>query len=564
MSSEVSTGPVGTAEAGSSESCAEHVVRLRWFFVLAVAVCAPMVVYTRDMPTDAASYYARMAREIASGNWAHGFFPMIPPLVPCLGGGVSALLRVDAYAALKLVSTLFFALTVFPVYVLAREVWGKRTARWCALLYVFCSRLIRYGGSGLLDPAKTFFFVLMTCALVLYWRRGAARRHAVLVGVGAAGMALSRADGLFFAGLGCVALILMEVWKRRAEDGGRWWVPADALVSISVMLVLLCPLVVYQLCTIGYPLTDSRQLPYAKAVLDRFGYHPFFPSVMEHEPFPWVFGQQTLSSIGWEMLKGHYPPYLLLALPTIAVRLHRRRFTRTEWLVLGAWLVHTLLFTVLALRGWFGTKRYFVTVVPLLCGWTAIGLIACYDALIRRCPTWGRHTAAVVLGTCIFLSVWDGNHRARPTLKPARRLQAEMSRDMAKWLATEGIRRVPAGFQGLKSTTASYHNGGRPVVLSLDANLVYLSRGDNATLPAIDTTSTAFTYASHEQATFDLDWLLGTCHSKRVHYVVLDPWVSHALPCLADLEKLPDGFEVAYDRWRSQGRCILAFTPNLK
>ncbi|MFO7821127.1 MAG: glycosyltransferase family 39 protein, partial [Lentisphaeria bacterium] len=101
----------------------------------------------------------------------------------------------DAYTAGKLLAILFFALTVFPLYALIKNVFSTKTAVIACMLFVLCSRIMRYAGDGLLSTGKIFF--LVSLAWVLYEIAVRPRWYKpLLLGGIAAGLSLIRAEGI--------------------------------------------------------------------------------------------------------------------------------------------------------------------------------------------------------------------------------------------------------------------------------------------------------------------------------------------------------------------------------
>ncbi len=542
--------------------------RATWLAVAtAFLICLPTIVVRQELPNDTANYYAPMARELATGNWAGGFFPMIPPLVPLLGGLLARALGLEAYTALKVVSALFFALTVLPLKGLARALWGDRAARWAVWLYVCCGQLVRLGGGGLLDTAKMCFFVWLVYALVRFL--AGERRWAATLGVAVAGagLTLSRGEGIIFAALGGLTLTALDLGRGwRARSAGWRRLPGYTVACAALMFALLLPQLVYEQRLLGYPVTDSRQLQLGpvRALFDAVGYRPSAPPAVAFEAFPWVMGRQTWSNLASETWKGLNPLYLVIAVPVMVWRARRRTFDRREALVLGAVVLHTLVFAALVPSGWLVAKRYISVAVPLLAGWTALGLMAAADWGRGRWPRWGTRVVVAVLVVGVGIGVWSGNSRARPRISGSARLRLEIKADLARWLATAGAARVPVSFAGLRSTTASYHNGRQPVLLTTEPNIIYRAGADYLVLPRIDRGQEGYVYPPDVPDTLSLDWLLERARTQSLHYVVLDPKMAETIPELTKLDALPPGFAVAYDRWREHGWLVLAYEPNLR
>ena len=121
-------------------------------FVLAFLLSLILALFT-VMPESDIARYGSIVISFTEGDWAMVFHPRISPLVPLIAGVVAWVTGAGAFFALQLVSTLFFALQIFPLYGIFRNCFSAPVARTALLMSAFASIPLRYGASGLRDSA---------------------------------------------------------------------------------------------------------------------------------------------------------------------------------------------------------------------------------------------------------------------------------------------------------------------------------------------------------------------------------------------------------------------------
>jgi len=353
--------------------------------LLAAVLMAIAVGFHRDPSNDVSNYYGRLVREFAAGRWSGAFFHLIPPLVPSLAG-VVAWLGVPPFAALKLVSGAFFVAGLWPLARLLRRALPADQAAWGCLIYAVAPRLVGYAGMGLLDSAKTFFLLWLADQWLVYVERPR-RRTLVWLGIGLAGLSLTRGEGLFFLPLVLLG-ILSRPWLAGVVTGVpvRSWralVPAvvHSLAVAGIVGLLCLPWALHVRAVTGWPALDSRQTQILRAVLSRCLPGRVSPSPPSYwGQAPEAMGQapvdirpedrRTPMRSAREAVKGLEPLFLGLTAIGVAAGGRRRRWGRVDAACLAAILFNLILF---ACRG-FITKRYIGTTVPFLLPWAVPGL----------------------------------------------------------------------------------------------------------------------------------------------------------------------------------------------
>lgn len=527
-----------------------------YLFGLALLLCLPLLLWNENLPNDTARYYTPMIREFGEGNYGRAFFPLFPPLF-IIVGGLFAKLGFAPFSAAKLASALFFVLTVWPVFGLGKMIWGRRTAIWMVVLFLFCDQTLEYSGTGLLDTGKIFFLTLTVYGLIGAWRTWQ-WTSLWTVACGTSGMALIRGEGIFFSLLALLVLIILGVCHRRT-----WFKKLRVLPVLLVFGMTLSPWLMYEWKTTGYPVTDSRQITSIISLLQTLGLHrdPREFTNPENSPndsthskdlgTPIPAQGQNLTELAISVGKGFYAPYAILALIGIGMRVKRRLWQPEEWFLLGAILCHTAFFIIVlhVLISAIVSKRYIIAVLPLLLGWTETGLRGLVE-FIRQRFDYARNTRwcislFAVLG---IILLWDGYNELHHS--GDNRLANEIKRDCGHWLSTEGRRYLPKDAQPLASTSNNYHNGRLPVLLTANLQVAFWAEADNVTL--------------RKNSLYSLSDVMTMCQTNSVHFVVWDRMLVDRCPELANLENLPASFAVVYDKWRQEkyATVLLAYLPN--
>ncbi len=532
-------------------------------------MCLPLIIFDPIPGSDTSVFYSAMIREIAAGNWDHGFYPLIPPLFPVIGA-VFAKLGFSPFVAAKIASSLCFAAGVFPLYYLCRLIWYRKTAVWSCALYVLCSRLVRYGGAGILDPAKTSLMLVIIYGL-LRFRRYGDWRSTLYVFASSAGLSLVRGEGIAVAVILIGGFVIVELVGNRSRTSRFRWVPAKSLVGALLLLLLLAPWLTYMWCQTGYPVTDLRQLRVADAVYARLGieatghrdkmlvddYRLFLDNYLQGNPG--AADKRSTNYDLWnniivEIVKGLIPFYLIFAVAAIIVRICKRRWRPIETAVAAVVVGHTTLLVCLLGGDWL-QKRYVIHAMPFLLGWTAYGMRLVL-ALGRRFSI-GRRIIAIRIAIVGFslVMIWDATLPARPSLKAQKQEEKAAILDTASWLRREGVAMVPKDQRPLSSTATCYHTGRQPVIVSLNNTSIALL-GDCDLAGA----------GRFGMRTFDLQMVRALCELKHVNFLIADSSLVHTIPDFADLDNLPEGFRVVYRRWESsrRGNVVIGVERNLK
>ncbi len=186
-------------------------------FLVALALRAFLVLTARGIANDGCAY-ARLAKEIAGGNFHEAFSSIWPPLFPVFTAGASYIFR-DFELSGRIVSCLFGSLTVFPLFFLVRNIFDRKIALITVLFFIVHPYLFQASGEVLTEALYYFF---LTSVASLSWIAIQKRRRApfLVVGLMLSLIFLTRFEGFFL-----VFLVLGWIWltnlpKFRTEI--RW------------------------------------------------------------------------------------------------------------------------------------------------------------------------------------------------------------------------------------------------------------------------------------------------------------------------------------------------------
>ena len=465
-------------------------------FFLALIIMIPMILMENIPARDIALRYAPMADAFARRDWEYAFHPRIPVLHPLLAGIVAAITGCGGFMACKLISGLFYALTVFPAYALYKQLFDRSTALLGTLMTVLCSHLIRLGYSGLRESIKEFAIVLGVYALVTVYR-DRNRRSGYFYGVLAfILLALCRVDSVLFSLLLIIAIL---VCGFRKQNHSRWiWRFLGCGIVASAMLT---PSLIYNYHTIGYPVPEIRmgiildksvpQLHNKDALFDihRKEVNPETADIPQAKEAPLPASadkkeiEVKIKNYLESIIDGFYPFFLVLAIPVIILRIRKKQWQPTETLVLGALLVHTLLVLLQILifdHTLYVSTRYLTPAAPLSFGWAAQGIIIGVNSLTHRYPNVITPVrvglVASVAGMLLLLDAWEPLIKDFTSPEKSRERQATLC--IAQWIKNDFHDRTSGQ---IRQRSWEYYLSNRsPVVYCQELAVVgYLAGGQN-------------------------------------------------------------------------------------
>ena len=183
-----------------------------WGVVAALAV-ALGILY--PSPTqDTMCRYAVMAENFAAGNWFEAFHPRFCVLYPVLTGLTLKLTGMNSLFVCCAVAMVGWSLGVFPLFRIARNVFGSACAWFAVGLYIVCPQLIFWGFQGLREPWRVFALLMMVAGLFEPRERRGTAFLELLVGVMIS--VTLRVDAIAAAGLFILAYFAVERFSWRS------------------------------------------------------------------------------------------------------------------------------------------------------------------------------------------------------------------------------------------------------------------------------------------------------------------------------------------------------------
>ncbi len=545
-------------------------------FLLGLVCCVLTVFFNDHIGNDSAAYYTRMVHEFIEGNYERAFFHGMPPLTPVLAGLVGKL-GFSAWMSMKLVSCLFFLASIYWAYRLACLRLSPKKAQWCSLLFVACSRLLRYGMAGQLDSTKIFLLLFVFERAISFIQ---SKRLPLLLqaSIGSALLGLCRNEGVGFLPLICLLILFSEwifpskeisVWKKVMKGAGQ-----NALV-LSICLLIWSPWMNYQYRITGYPVLGSRQVPILQKVLpflnknkrpqikvdnahnkemkykkrDTTGLnftkgkdlekdksrYAVFKKIFE-DPKPYSVHSKLV-----ETVKGIYPPYIFLVILGVLSLFKSKGWTRIDSLFAAVFIYNILLQWVLVPNV---IKRLVAQAIPFYFPWFIIGfdVVKCYFA---EKPTIKNIKNARIVSYCILCLVvvvmlWDGMSSTRKSLRG----KDETVKQIALWIRENREQLDFNKNEPLESSIHEfvYHNGRQPVIVTLTPQIVTWAEAD---LLLIISGS-------------DLKQIVNSFGERNVDLLILDNKFKKIFP---NFNPNTPHFKLINKKWKDRGILIYSFSP---
>lgn len=235
--------------------------RVLWLLIAAALAIRIAAALARPPIGPDEVVYVRMAETLAAGEGLpDGDSPAnLPPLLPLFTAGIAAVVR-NYIVAAYIVVTVFGSLTLLPVYLLGKELAGKREGLMAAALVAVTPLFVDLSSRIYSDSVFGFFLVL-GIVFGRHMLRGCRIPCGTLSGA-ALGMAyLAHPSALYYA------VILVALAVIVALDRGIWRQMAKALAFFALFFLLyLAPYMLYLRAELGrWTLSGGTSLPGAIA-----------------------------------------------------------------------------------------------------------------------------------------------------------------------------------------------------------------------------------------------------------------------------------------------------------
>ena len=274
----------------ASESESKHSLRRDILLLLLLAFvlrAGPLVLVPRVIDSPDAVYYLTEAEKY-TGLALSELDPKIPPLYPILAAVLHVLIP-DLEWAARIVSLIFSTLTIVPVYLLAREMHGRASARVAAVLVSIWPWLMDYGGRVTTEALAVFLWFLAV------WLFAKGMRSHVGWIVAAAlvffGLHLTRPEGTFVLLAAIPAAFILKYRDGRVEV--KRLIPFIAVAALTLTVYALWMRQLAGEATLNYRLGFVLDKPEGSTVLTDFiktfsGMIGEVPAIMLG-PFLWMF-----------------------------------------------------------------------------------------------------------------------------------------------------------------------------------------------------------------------------------------------------------------------------------
>lgn len=332
-------------------------ILLLYLIALALRV---FLVFTAAGIADDGCGYLFLAREIAGGNFHAAFSSVWPPLFPVFSAGASFIFR-DIELAGRMVSCIFGSLTVFPLFLLVKSIFDKKTALMTVLFFAVHPYLCQASAEAL-SEALYFFFV--TSIASISWFAIRKKKAAFFLPVGL----LLLLTGLTrFEGFTLILPVLAWIWVTglpNVRGNIRWKFTSTFFCLITFAAVLLPYLVSVRRETGKWQIT-SRQGHHVAVSLNAPGETRTERAryLLRYKIYP------NIRLIPASLAKAYHPVFLPLLFFGLIGRNRLRGFRLGEIYVLSFALFRLTVLTIFAGI----TKRYLYAFVPMTLCWAGAG-----------------------------------------------------------------------------------------------------------------------------------------------------------------------------------------------
>ena len=284
---------------------------------LLLQICMNPVFY-RD-----STFYYQMAQSFSIGDWKNAFVLHLPVLYPSLAG-IFVCCGIPSMPSMLLVSGIFYALTVFPLFHLLKQFFSEKYALVGVVLFALHYEAAAYYCAPLLDSGRIFFFTSLMA--LIFSSRGFSWKGLTLCGICYAALSLVRSEGIILAGMLMAAHLAWLIFQCKERFLRAI---AGVFYSVAVMLVFCLPRLWQFYIETGIPALEMRQV---NAIAQFWSY--FFPSYTSStNQYAYCGGNDMDISLqgffcNWRFYKnfftGFFPLYLPFTVWGIVIVLRRK------------------------------------------------------------------------------------------------------------------------------------------------------------------------------------------------------------------------------------------------
>jgi len=379
--------------------------KLWGFFLLIFIFGTPLLILTDFPQRDVVHRYIPMAEAFARGDWMYAFHPRVQMLHPTFSGIFAWLFSVNGFIGTQISGLFFYAIGIFPLFHLLKEVFGKRIAYWGIFAYVFSSRLLQLSVTGVREPHKQFVILLLTLGVILVYKYRQSLKGYIAAGIACGLTVCVRNDTILFATIIFAFCAVLDVYKNK--------LPWRSALAGLVAIVFSIPELFINYKITGYVLPGSRFLEVftenfhrpptlantAEIVLIAFVvtfliYLPLLGWILRRKYGKFICTAILLAGAGFVCFKilntdfrcnaedaditlkntfyGMLPLLFFLMLPGLLYRIFRKKFTSAEWILLGIFLLQGCLIYLQYISSnkvLYTSSRYLLKDTTLYFGW---------------------------------------------------------------------------------------------------------------------------------------------------------------------------------------------------
>ncbi len=227
-------------------------------FCIGIALAFVSVLFSGFIYGDAV-LYTTMAHYFGLGDYSKGFLDGIPPLFPVLSG-LFCKLGIPAQYSTHIVSCALCVLTIFPLYLLLCFFMDRKYAAWGCMFYLFAPKILRFGMTSLLEGTR-FFFLILSVYLAFSFVKSKKNLTLIWLGISLALSALVRGEGIIFAPIILLVLILLLLKDNGYNIDSKFIIKTlgYCLFCAIVIFTVIAPRMYQVYKHTGYPLLDERE-----------------------------------------------------------------------------------------------------------------------------------------------------------------------------------------------------------------------------------------------------------------------------------------------------------------
>ena len=415
------------------------------FFIAAVVIYTPLLIWNEWPQRDVAFRYAPMAEAFARGDFQYAFHPRCQMMLPLCAGIVCAVSGCSGLMGCKVAALAFFILGALPLFAIAKVIFDRKTAIGAVILYLFCFHIIdELVVTGVRDILKCFFLLWMSRELLMIHLERGSRRHYAALGLSCGLSVCIRGEMLFIA----AAVLLISGVLDGLKNRWLWRSALGLLCAVAGASVEILT----NLAVSGYAIPSSRFVAifqnafHTDPTVVRFYLYVVLPSFplylaachaavfMLTDPLrkKLLCGAAAVAAVAAtvyivrntptdtrgglvKFFRGihggcapvFYPP-ALLGLLTV---LWQKRGNASQRLILSLFFLFggmVVLQIIFHDRCYYVSSRYLLPAVPLILPWSAIGIHTLWELLKFTKIPYPRVVAAVSVTFAVVLAVYLG------------------------------------------------------------------------------------------------------------------------------------------------------------